>query len=302
MLLGDPAIRDAAIHAIQACIPHGTILPVGIERVILGDAPLTGPCLVRAEEREHVGDRFVYDLVIASPDGRECERWLGLRLQRVDQAAPTMAWAEPLLAPYLERRLAELVPGASATVAVANGIGNGDANGESFDWHTRRQAGSDRAIAAAVGEPTPIHRRADGKPLAVCDQVVSVTHANDMVLSIASQGRLVACDAEPVLHHESREWSDLLGYQRSALAGLVAQKESGGDYDAAATRIWSACECLKKAGLPLDTPLVFRVAETDRWVLLGAGPAIVATWIGSVRDRAAPLAVALLVGSGDEVL
>jgi enediyne polyketide synthase len=275
-------------------------LPVGIDRIVLGDAPLTGPSFVCAEEREHVGDRFVYDLVIASPDGRECERWYGLRLQRVDQAAPTMQWAEPLLAPYLERRLAELVPGASATVAIANG--NGDSNGRHVDWQTGRRTASDRAIAAATGDSAPVHRRPDGKPVAVCDQAVSVAHAGDVTLSIASRRRLVSCDAEPVVHRERHTWSDLLGGPRNTLARLIAEKSPAGDFDEAATRLWSAGECLKKAGLPLDTPLVLRAAEADQWILLGAGTASIATWIGSVRDRAAPLAVALLVGTGDEVL
>ena len=36
LILGDPAARDAAIHAVQACIPHATILPVGVERLIPG--------------------------------------------------------------------------------------------------------------------------------------------------------------------------------------------------------------------------------------------------------------------------
>ena len=33
LVLGDPAGRDAAIHAIQACIPHITVLPVSIQRM-----------------------------------------------------------------------------------------------------------------------------------------------------------------------------------------------------------------------------------------------------------------------------
>lgn len=29
-ILGDPALRDAAMHAIQACVPHRTLLPIGL--------------------------------------------------------------------------------------------------------------------------------------------------------------------------------------------------------------------------------------------------------------------------------
>jgi enediyne polyketide synthase len=302
LVLGDAAIRDAAIHAIQACIPHGTILPIGIDRVVTGQRPLTGPCSVRAQEREHIGDRFVYDLTITSPDG-QCERWEGLRLQRVDQANPTARWAEPLLAPYLERRLGELAPGAGATVAVvSHGSTNGASNGDAANWLTTRRMASDHAIAAAVGEPVEVHRRADGKPIVALEHAVSVAHAAAITLSIASDRRLVACDAEPVVSRETREWTDLLGAERMTLARLIAQQSPADDFDAAATRLWSANECLKKAGLPTDAPLVFRDATPDRWVILAAGAVTIATWVGAVRNQSAPLAVALLVGSGDEVL
>jgi enediyne polyketide synthase len=286
LVLGDPAMRDAAIHAIQACIPHGTILPIGIDRIIVGDEPLAGSCFVRAEEREHIGDKFIYDLEIVSLDGQVHERWEGLHLQRVDQAAPATRWAMPLLAPYLERRLAELVPGARAQVAV---LQNG--------------AAGEEAIAAVLGDPQlRVHRRPDGKPVAVCDRAVSVAHAGLLTLSIASDRQIVACDAERVVAREAREWHDLLGGERSQLAHHLAAQSSGEDFNAAATRLWSTGECLKKAGLPLHTPIVLRDSTPDRWTLLKAGAATVATWIGPVGESAAPLAVALLVGSGDEVL
>ena len=33
LILGDAGARDAAIHALQACVPQGTILPVGIRHL-----------------------------------------------------------------------------------------------------------------------------------------------------------------------------------------------------------------------------------------------------------------------------
>ncbi|MCI0332590.1 MAG: type I polyketide synthase [Planctomycetes bacterium] len=323
LLLGDPAIRDAAIHAIQACIPHGTILPVGIDRVFIGREPLAGQCYVRAEEREHAGDRFVYDLSIVSRDGRACERWEGLRLQRVDTAAPAARWAEPLLAPYLERRLGELVPGVSASIAVSNDDQSTfESSGEPLEWQARRQLASDLAIAAAIGEPIEVHRRADGKPVAVAERSVSTSHTDALTLSISSARRLVACDVEPVVRRDAQEWNDLLSADRCALARLVAAsaaadaKASLGetrplgitdqsmahDFDASATRLWSAGECLKKAGLRFDAPLMLRDTAPDHWVVLTAGAATVATWVGLVGTSSEPLAVALLVGGADEVL
>src|SRR5262249_47107273 len=31
LVLGDPAARDAAVHSIQACVPHALLLPVAVE-------------------------------------------------------------------------------------------------------------------------------------------------------------------------------------------------------------------------------------------------------------------------------
>jgi enediyne polyketide synthase len=311
LILGDPAMRDAAIHAIQACIPHGTILPVGIDRVFTDPNPLGGQCVVHAEEREHSGDRFVYDLTIHSIDGQFCERWEGLRLQRVDTAAPAASWAEPLLAPYLERRLGELVPAAAATVNVATHARklNGErlqhahcVNTDAETWHSERRHVGDIAIAEAVGEPVIVIRRADGKPFVGDGPAVSVAHTNSFTLSIASPRRLVACDAEPVSHRDKHSWDVLLHSDRIALARLIAEQASGEEFDSAATRMWSASECLKKAGLRFDAPLVLRETTLDHWVVLSAGAATVATWVGVVGDMGEPVAVALLVGSGDEVL
>jgi enediyne polyketide synthase len=311
LLLGDPAMRDAAIHAIQACIPHGTILPVGIDRILTGRKPIAGSCVVHAEEREHSGDRFIYDLTIASTDGQFIERWEGLRLQRVDTAAPAAQWAEPLLAPYLERRLGELIPGAATFVATStrqepmsskNGSLVHDSRSDSAEWHNERQQVGDIAIAAAVGEPVTVLRRADGKPFTKAGHSVSIAHANGLTLSVATQRRLAACDAEPIVHRDARGWNALLLSDRVALARLIADKSPSEDFDAAATRLWSAGECLKKAGLRFDAPLVLCETTPDHWAVLSTGTTTIATWVGAVGHAAEPLAIALLVGDGDEVL
>ena len=62
------------------------------------------------------------------------------------------------------------------------------------------------------------------------------------------------------------------------------------------TRAWAAFECLKKAGLPLDSPLQLVSATDDGWVMLSAGSATVATYVAMVREAHAPLAFAVLAG------
>jgi acyl transferase domain-containing protein len=118
LLLGDPAARDAAIHGIQACIPHAQLLPIGIERILAGRLGADEPLLFAARERRRDGDSFVYDLDILAADGSLRERWQGLRLRAVDRTRLPAAWSAPLLGPYLERRLQELFPEANLRVAL----------------------------------------------------------------------------------------------------------------------------------------------------------------------------------------
>src|SRR5208283_2351174 len=82
-VLGNPAARDAALHAIQACIPHRRILPTGIERLaIFRNEP--GAHFVRAKERLRDGDNFIYDVEVTGAHGELIERWDGLRLRAVE--------------------------------------------------------------------------------------------------------------------------------------------------------------------------------------------------------------------------
>jgi enediyne polyketide synthase len=208
---------------------------------------------------------------------------------RIGPAAPATRWVEPLLGPYLERRLGELVPGTMASVMVQrNGVA--EMPGSSREH-------SDRAIMSALGHQTDVYRRADGKPIVLGDREVSLSHAGDVLMSVAATGH-VACDAEPVSPRTALRWQELLGPERFTLARLIVE-ESSDHLDAAATRLWAAGECLKKAGLSLDAPLVLRTTTPDGWVVLAVGSTTIATWIAPLRDNPEPLAMAMLVGNAD---
>src|SRR5690606_9181950 len=125
-------------HAIQACIPHARLLPVGVERVsILAEAAGEGRQL-HALERQSDGRTFVYDLEVTGANGRVLERWEGLRLYRVADLPPGSDWPVPLLAPYLERKVGEHLPG----VVIRVGVGSGG------DPEQRRDDASRAAIDA----------------------------------------------------------------------------------------------------------------------------------------------------------
>jgi enediyne polyketide synthase len=278
LLLGDPAARDAVIHAIQACIPHGTLLPTGVERLVIR-RPLEGPVIVRARERSCDGDAFVYDVQVTGEDGRLLERWDGLQLRRVSHAVLPATWAPPLLGAYLERRLGELFPETPVSVAVETNGGGG------------RTARSERAIQLALRSCAPVGRRSDGKPEARGGRAVSATHAGDWTLAVSAVPA-VACDAEAVAPRSDEIWQDLLRDDRYRLAELMAARLNE-DRDTASTRVWAAAECLTKSGHGADTPLLFESRTEDGWAVLKAGTSRLAAWVAPVRGADRPLAIAV---------
>jgi enediyne polyketide synthase len=108
----------------------------------------------------------------------------------------------------------------------------------------------------------------------------------------------VACDLEVVAMRSPAIWSDILGVERFKLAEIITH-ETHETLDAAATRVWTALECLKKAGAGMDAPLVFVTATANGWILLASGELKIAS--GVIRRDGLPedLAIALLTGAHD---
>ncbi|HEX6203803.1 MAG TPA: SDR family NAD(P)-dependent oxidoreductase [Thermoanaerobaculia bacterium] len=263
LLLGDPAARDAAIHAVQACIPHATVLPTGVERLVAGVLAAGAPHRVEARERSRSGRDLVYDLEVRDAAGRLVERWEGLALRAVEEGGGPRRWPVPLLAPYLERRLADLLPAAAARVTLTPGRGE-----------------------AAT------RRRPDGRPDPPPDgRTATRSHGAGLTLEVTADGA-AGCDVEPVAPRPPEDWRGLLGAGRHRLAALVAA-EADEDADTAATRVWAAGEAAKKAGLPVDVPLVLDEVAGGGWVLLRAGGARVATFVAPLAAAAAATAVRL---------
>jgi len=280
LVLGDPSVRDAAIHAVQACIPHATLLPVGIDRLAPGSALRPKKTFVWARERSRQGNLFIYDLEVADEQGHLLERIEGLRLRMVGQSAPIREWPEALLAPYVERLVREMVPGPEVAVAIDRNEG------------AERRAVGDRLIRRALGEMVTVSRRSDGKPEVAGDKDVSVSYAQGLTLAVAGEGPL-GCDIEAVVSRPSSAWYDLLGPERFALGEVIA-KETGEEWNASATRVWTAIECMKKAGAMVNAALVFS-SSIDGWVLLSSGPLLIATLATAVRGAEDRLVLSILV-------
>ncbi|HET7463239.1 MAG TPA: SDR family NAD(P)-dependent oxidoreductase [Longimicrobium sp.] len=283
LVLGDPGGRDAAIHAIQACIPHVLLLPVAVHRLTLFDTgDDVGPCAVRAREAAREGNDWIYDLEVVDGTGRVRERWDGLRLRRAGPLAHTGGWAPALLGPYLERAVAELVPGAAVSAAVERDAG------------AEREARRTRALRRALGVRVPLRHRPDGRPeVPGAALAVSAAHAGGLALAVAGAAPL-GCDVEFVTPRDPSTWRDLLGDDGWALAGVVASKADE-EPDTAATRVWCAREALAKAGAQRTAPLVFASAGADGWVRMESGETAVASVALRVAGAGPPLVLAVAV-------
>lgn len=279
--LGDPGVRDAAIHAIQACIPHRRILPVAVDRIAVHSTEAPPPYTLRAVERVRDKDRFVYDLELRSADLTLRETWEGLHLRSVEPLPHPAAWPEPLFGPYVERCLHARWPECGIRAV----------------FNRSSAVNGDHAIRLVTGNNVSPLRRSDGKP-ELPGIAVSSSHCDGATLAVAGSAAL-GCDAEIVENRPPSVWRNLLGAHHFSLVSVLAA-EGAEDQDAAASRVWSALESLKKAGAPRDAPLLFTSVEKDGWLQLTAGPWAVATVVAqlrSARHRTA-LSVAFLTQRG----
>ena len=53
-------------------------------------------------------------------------------------------------------------------------------------------------------------------------------------------------------------------------------------------------ECLKKAGLPLNTPMTVKSCDKNGWIVLVAGEQLIGSFIARLQNTAEVLALAVL--------
>jgi enediyne polyketide synthase len=281
LVLGDPGARDAAIHAVQACVPQVTLLPIGVEKITGSLNGQTGGLIVRAEERERFANGFVYDVELTDTEGHVRERWERLHLRAVSGTDFKGPWPEGLLTPYIERCLLDLVPEAVVSVALER------------DEELDRRDRSTRALERALGGAGCVIRRADGKPEACDGRNVSASHCGALTMAVAAHSP-VGCDLELVVTRQPETWSDILGVERFKLAEVIS-REAQETLDQAATRVWTSIECLKKAGAGTAAPLIFAGAKPNGWILLASGELKIASCVVQRDGSKEDLAIALLI-------
>jgi enediyne polyketide synthase len=287
LVLGDPGVRDAFMHAIQCCVPNATLLPAGVERIYLNAAQDGAePLILSAAERYRDGDTFVYDLEVWDSGGQLTERWEGLRLQAVRKQDGSGPWLPTLLGPYLERQVSGLLPrgprcvvepDAHDTVKTRAGL--------------RKQTVS--AVRRMLGPDATVRYRRDGKPEVTGEVSVSVSHGAGITLAVTDPGP-VGCDVQAASGRTADDWRLLLAGEQLALAELIG-RERGEELPVSATRVWGALECLRKAGRAVAGPITLTEARPDNWVLLRSADARIATFVTHLRDEAAPVVFTILM-------
>ena len=292
LLLGDPGARDAVIHALQACVPHATILPTGIEKLSIYGMSSSKNQFVSAQERKHFDDTFIYDLIVFDAEGNILEIWQGLELQIIKHKNADEPWISNLLPPYLERNLKTVVPDANLTLIIDE------------DVTVERRVRSDRTLQQlspcppAALSPCLVTRRPDGKP-EIHSERVSVSHTGALTLVVKGSA---GCDVEPVTERSEAVWHDLLGIHYLALADIIVANK-GESLNISATRIWAAKECLKKAGMVVDAPLRWMSCRSkalpknnnSQLVWLTTGEKIIGTFVVAVKGFETLLVFAVLV-------
>lgn len=286
LVLGDSASRDAALHSIQACIPHKTILPVGVDRIIVGVEWTRGASIVHAVERSNEGDDFIYDLHILDAEGKLCEEWQGLHLRAVAPIQIKTPWPPALLVPYLERKLGTIF---------ANKIRIGFAAASEKECFCT----TDSLVREIFGPRAKLTHRPDGKPIitgagdpAPC---VSLSHSakTTLLLSI-NNAAAIGCDLEAITNRNPESWVQLLGTQEFPLAQVLADA-SRTSVDAAATQIWSLKEALRKAGACFDQPATLSSCSPDGWTIFSAGEFRAVTFQTCVEEATTRLAFAFAI-------
>jgi acyl-CoA thioesterase FadM len=110
----------------------------------------------------------------------------------------------------------------------------------------------------------------------------------------------VGCDIEPVVERPEPTWRGLLGLDGYALAELITRAVNE-DFSYAATRVWTAHEASKKAGMaPAQVPLTFDRCD-GTWCVLRSGAFAIVSWIGSFTDAACAISVGASLPSNGAV-
>ncbi|MFE3450358.1 SDR family NAD(P)-dependent oxidoreductase [Nonomuraea sp. NPDC059194] len=259
LVLGDPTLNDATIHALQACVPNRRLLPIGCDAFTASTGTAAPDELVlSAVERARQGVEHVYDVSVRDSRGAAVMSWQGLRLRDIGPLEPG-SWPPVLLGAYLQRSIEALLPASPVHVHVAPKTGG--------------RTGSRK-----------------GRP----DQAAGRSHLDVWVLEVGGPAAL-ACDWEWVdLKGAGVPQTPAMSGQREQIATLTAEPESH-----TLARLWTVRECLSKRGQAIaQAPLTVQGVFEQGWVLLRSGTTQIASAVIRVDGTTRPIAVSVMVKGG----
>lgn len=277
LLLGSPGRNDATIHALQACVPHRRLLPVGCEEFRSHGPETGGTVTVHARERWAEGGMYVWDVEALDGEGRPVARWRGLRLKDVGPLPRRERWSGPLLAVHLERG------------ALALGL--------------------DPALGLTV---EPGGERTRTVPPVRPPHGTSRSHCGRLTLTASAPGG-IAVDWQEVAPGDEDTVRKVLGASYDSLWTQLRPALEEPEH-ALAARLWAVAECLGKAGRAPTAPVVLDGVFDDGWVRFRSGRSLLATTViparlapdgaprtgtGTKDDSGAVIAVAVMAGAGE---
>ncbi len=271
-LLGDPGARDAALHAIQACIPHKIVIPIAVEEIDAGVLDPFQSYRMFATEIADRGNELVYDLTILDRHDQLIERWRSVTLRVIGEAPDLRLNSPPLMAPFFERRVAASMPDAGLKVSIS-------------------PIPDERRRRVATTRPD---RRPDGKLDPLVDaRFQSVAYNGQWKLAVDGAFP-VGCDLQCVPRKDAGDWESLLGKEGIRLAEVIAgiARER---LDVSATRVWTAREAMKKAGLAPDAPLIVDPDSSAKWVVFKSGDSGIFSSLIDLAADEAPICVAAAI-------
>lgn len=240
LLLNDPGLTDSVIHSLQACIPHKTLIPMGVEEIIHFNndvSPLEGKRnVVFGKEVYQENDVHIYNLYVYNQNGKIQDCWLGLKLKEVRDMEHDLK-VGPLLSAYLERKFRD-----------AHNCSNFNLVLDEFE--PGEENTKEKVVYQLLGESQSVFKRQNGSPV-INGKNISFSNHKNYVLGITGEEQ-VSCDMEGVNSDITlKEWKKMLGPNYFALAEEVSLSAKE-QLDISCTRLWTVLECIKKAGLEND--------------------------------------------------
>ena len=111
--------------------------------------------------------------------------------------------------------------------------------------------------------------------------------------------RPIGCDLEAIETRSEETWRALLGEEPFQLARVLSKSE---DLNRSATRVWTAIECLKKAGAMNGTPIQLKQNLRQDWITFTAGNKLILSTLVQVCQSSELLALAIVVEPGETPL